>query len=300
MQIQRLINLVVYCAGMVLLIALMAWLTPSCKTLETIKSESSAIQNEVVEAFDELGAEIVASIAEKVKAEIKRTRERLPDKVRRELERGAEKHFGLKLRLMKPPTKRQIAKAKIYVEHMKSSPRYQEIVDAGQMHPDKAYYKPPKWIPSPGLEAEFFKHNPKAKGVRRELQLVHLAAWKMNQQYLVYAGLRECSKQQEYFKKGYSKINDCTKARHVMGQATDSMPYKDGKILWKDTQTILYLRGMEKMLFCTLKKQYGWKGLKIRHGVDWDGNNKNVATGFVDYPHSEVREGTMICPGGVL
>ena len=272
----------------------------SCRTLQTLKREGTAIQNEVVNAVDSLGAELVKEIAAKVKAEIKRTREKLPDKVRRELERGAEKHFGLKLRLVKPPTRHQVAKAQIYVKKMMGTGPYREILEAGKMEEGRAYYKPPRWEPPPELEEDFFKHNPRAKGVRRELQLVHIAAWKMNMQYLVYAGLRECSKQQEYFKKGYSKINDCSKARHVLGQATDSMPYRDGKILWKDTQTILYLRGMEKMLFCTLKKQYGWKGLKIRHGIDWQGDNQKVATGFVDYPHYEVREGAMICPEGVL
>lgn len=286
--------------GHLLIIVMVAvMLTVSCKTLDTIKEQTASVRTELEDAVDSLGAELVAEIAAKVKAEIRRTREKLPDKIKAEIYRGA-RRLGIKTRGF---TKQERQAASVYVAEMKKTPNFHAIANPPRAEDGKAYLKTPdgKWRPTEKEKEDYYRRNGRGKGVRYELELVLIALWKMNQDYLVYDGVRSCEKQKEYFKNGKSKINDCKIANHVRGWAADKVPLRGRQALWKDYQTMAYQNGLGKALFCTLKRQRPeWKGLRVRFGNDWDEDGKDIGKGFADPYHIEIRPGKDTCPNDVL
>ena len=285
----------------ILLVCFLTTLT-GCRTLDLIKEESASVKKEIEESLDKVGEELVAEYSAKIKRELSRGRARLSDRVRAEIERAAYK-IGLQKR--KPLTKAERREIRARVEVIKQLPKYKEITRGNipileplaEEESDifEANYSRPigyKWEPNKDLKEEFFKRNPKIKGVNEQLQLTSMAVWDMGFNYLVYYGLRTCNSQKRLFKEGKSKINDCKKAQHVQGNATDNVPIEKGKALWNAKVTLGTMAYTAELLFCALKSQRPeWGGYNFRWGGEWKRNRKPHGNSFQDLYHWEIRKG---------
>jgi hypothetical protein len=60
----------------------------------------------------------------------------------------------------------------------------------------------------------------------------------------------------------------------------DAAPYP---IDWNNTERFAYMQGLIKGIAMA-------KGIKIRSGIDWDGDGDITDHSFMDYPHFELDE----------
>ena len=96
----------------------------------------------------------------------------------------------------------------------------------------------------------------------------------------IIEGVRSTEKQQEYFKKGKSKIDGIKKkGQHQIGKAVDLAPYP---IDWNDRDRFYYMGGMLRGIGQML-------GYKLRFGGDWDGDGQTKDNSFDDLVHIEIR-----------
>ena len=96
----------------------------------------------------------------------------------------------------------------------------------------------------------------------------------------IIEGVRSEEKQQEYFKKGKSKIDGITKkGMHQLGKAIDLAPYP---IDWNDRDRFHYMGGMIR----GIAKQLN---VNVRWGGDWDSDGQTKDNSFDDLVHVEVR-----------
>ena len=95
----------------------------------------------------------------------------------------------------------------------------------------------------------------------------------------IIEGVRSTEKQQEYFKKGKSKIDGIKKkGQHQIGKAVDLAPYP---IDWNDRDRFYYMGGMLRGIAHEM-------GVKIRWGGDWDGDGEIKDNSFDDLVHVEL------------
>lgn len=96
----------------------------------------------------------------------------------------------------------------------------------------------------------------------------------------VICGYRGEAKQNEAFRKGYSKLK-FPKSKHnkVPAMAADVVPYP---LDWKDTNRMYYFGGYVKAKAEEL-------GIDIRWGGDWDSDTEVDDQSFIDLPHFELR-----------
>ena len=276
------------------------YLISSCKTLDTIKSETASIRSELETAVDELGAEIVAQVAEKVRREIRRTREKLPNKIRAEIERAALK-VGLRLNLRKPPSRLEKQKAAVYVAEVKKTAEYKKIIEGNTpiLPPLKEgvdevnFVKPVgyKWEPSAELREDFFDRNPKVRTARKELQYLLMAMWELNLDFVGYEAHRSCARQREMYEKKVSQIKTCTGDHNTdPSNAVDLVPIDGKKAEWENRQQYCHLGGVAKALYCSLARQHGWTA-GFRWGGDFDRDGRVAERGsFIDMPHFSISE----------
>ena len=96
----------------------------------------------------------------------------------------------------------------------------------------------------------------------------------------IIEGVRSEEKQQEYFKKGKSKIDGITKkGMHQLGKAIDLAPYP---IDWNDRDRFHYMGGMIR----GIAKQLN---VNVRWGGDWDSDGQTKDNSFDDLVHVEIR-----------
>ena len=96
----------------------------------------------------------------------------------------------------------------------------------------------------------------------------------------IIEGVRSEEKQQEYFKKGKSKIDGITKkGMHQLGKAIDLAPYP---IDWNDRDRFHYMGGMIR----GIAKQLN---INVRWGGDWDSDGQTKDNSFDDLVHVEIR-----------
>jgi len=97
----------------------------------------------------------------------------------------------------------------------------------------------------------------------------------------IIEGIRSEAKQNEYFKKGKSKIDGIIKkGQHQIGKAVDLAPYP---INWGDIDRIHYMGGMLIGIGHSL-------GYKLRWGGDWDRDGEVGDNSFDDLVHIEIRD----------
>jgi len=104
---------------------------------------------------------------------------------------------------------------------------------------------------------------------------------------IVTEGVRTLERQKELYAQGRTKpgkmITWTLKSKHIDGKAVDVCPYVNKTIPWNDTIAFVDL-GIE-MLDVAHKK-----GISIRWGYDWDGDESLMEAGESDGPHFELRE----------
>jgi|TARA_R100001480_G_scaffold65931_1_gene77717 peptidoglycan L-alanyl-D-glutamate endopeptidase CwlK len=97
----------------------------------------------------------------------------------------------------------------------------------------------------------------------------------------IIEGVRSTEKQQEYFKKGKSKIDGINKkGQHQLGKAVDLAPYP---IDWNDRDRMHYMGGMLIGIGHSM-------GYKLRWGGDWDRDGETKDNNFDDLVHIEIRD----------
>ncbi len=95
----------------------------------------------------------------------------------------------------------------------------------------------------------------------------------------VLGGYRSDEEQEEFFRKGYSKLRGGqSKHNHHPSLAIDVAPYP---IDWKNIERFIYFAGYVK----GMSRQMG---IKIRWGGDWDSDNFMKDQSFNDLPHFEL------------
>jgi peptidoglycan L-alanyl-D-glutamate endopeptidase CwlK len=99
--------------------------------------------------------------------------------------------------------------------------------------------------------------------------------------FTVICGHRGQQEQDEAFAKGFSKIKwPNGKHNKFPSEAVDVAPYSNG-IHWDDLEAFTYLAGIIKGISFTM-------GIKLRMGVDWDGDLLVKEHSFKDRPHIEL------------
>ena len=283
--------------AIVLLVCFITGLT-GCKTLEVVKEESYKIKSQITESVDQIGVDLTKEIARKVKKEINRKREELPDKIRAEIERTAAR-AGFNINLRKPLTEEEKYKAKIYVREAMNSQRALMIIkgnvpilEAQNYEDMNANYTRAlgyKWIPSKELEAKFFKRSPKAKTARRESQITWMAVYEIKD-VLITEAHRSCKRQADLFAKKLTKIKTCTGQHNTKpSNATDFVPMNGKKAMWNNREDFAKVIGLFEAFYCVLARQHGWTA-GFRSGSDWKRTGIVQKKGFVDLPHIEIRD----------
>lgn len=112
--------------------------------------------------------------------------------------------------------------------------------------------------------------------------------------FSVIEGERTLATQQEYFKKGLSKLDGIkSKSKHQSrpSMAVDILPYSKGTNAFSgnelDNRRFYFMMGLVRMIAIDLKN----KGLithGVRFGLDWDGDNVYDDQSFHDLPHFEL------------
>ncbi len=74
-----------------------------------------------------------------------------------------------------------------------------------------------------------------------------------------------------------------SKHNTIPSRAVDVMPWYPGGIRWTDTEGLYFFVGMVKGIATQMN-------IKIRIGIDWDGDNDMHDQDFVDGPHIELEE----------
>lgn len=111
--------------------------------------------------------------------------------------------------------------------------------------------------------------------------------------FTILEGTRSVEKQQEYYKKGLSKldgINRKSKHQSFPSMAIDIMPYGGNAFSGResDTRRFVFLAGIVKAVSERLYEE-GAITHKIRWGGDWDGDNLMSDQSFNDLPHFELK-----------
>lgn len=109
-------------------------------------------------------------------------------------------------------------------------------------------------------------------------QVVRAAIERMD--FTVLCGHRGEVEQNEAYERGFSKLK-FPKSNHnsVPSKAVDLAPYP---IDWKDLDRF-------KVLMLIVKSEAAERGIKLRFGWDWNGNEK-ADERFVDWPHVEIDD----------
>lgn len=286
-------------ALMAVLLLIVGYCAVSCRTLTALKQEAASVEKELADAIDTLGAEMVREVAFKAKREIARVREKLPEKIKAEIYRAAERYIGIKWNPLSEKEKAQVA---VYVAEMKKTEAFREIA-AGNVPVTKAGDDPSvvnrtqfKWEPAELLRRQFLEAHPKMKRARKELRWTMMALWEMNLSFLCYYSYRTCEKQKKYYSEGKSKINQCVEGdpanpgmhNHDPSNAVDCVPIKGTEAQWSDRQQMAFMAGGFRLLHCTLANQHGWT-TAFRWGGDWDRDKYVNSKGFRDPFHYELR-----------
>lgn len=101
----------------------------------------------------------------------------------------------------------------------------------------------------------------------------------------ILQGVRPKEEQDEYFRTGRSKVQWPNSKHNVLNpgdksRAVDVAPYP---IDWNDTRRFDYFAGFVKGIATS-------KGITLRWGGDWDGDNEQKDQTFNDLPHFEIKE----------
>ena len=272
----------------------------SCKTLETAKNKTVQTFTKIGEELDTLGSSLVLHYYSKVEKEIERARVTLEYKARKEIDSFS---WRIGLDKTKPKYSKEMKKEILHtVQAYKLLPSYQKIANPLVAGP----YKKHKWKPDEETLKTYWERNPKTKGIHKAMQMTFIAGWSVGLDFLMYYGLRTCKEQKRLCKTGKSKICDCSKAQHVVGNAGD-FTLMDGKEALFDnrTNTLVGLgnyAGVFVSLFCDLKKQRPeWKDLNIRWGGDWSSDFTPHNNSFRDLYHLEIRKGGKdVCKEGLF
>lgn len=107
--------------------------------------------------------------------------------------------------------------------------------------------------------------------------------------FTVINGLRSQRQEEIYIAQGLSKTNN---SKHLLqadgyGHANDVAPYPPA---WDDdSKVVLSQWEIDQIHFAGLVKGFALaKGIRIRTGVDWNGDNRKIGAGFKDYDHFEL------------
>lgn len=105
--------------------------------------------------------------------------------------------------------------------------------------------------------------------------------------FIVIEGHRGKEEQNEAFRNGNSKLQwPNGKHNSSPSKAVDIAPYfadVTGKIDWKDMAAFGRLMGF-------IQRIAHEQGVKVRFGIDWDGDFRTRDENFVDAPHLEIVE----------
>lgn len=98
----------------------------------------------------------------------------------------------------------------------------------------------------------------------------------------VLEGVRTVEQQEEYVRTGKSQT---MKSKHLpqedgLSHAVDLAPYP---IDWNNMNRFYYMQGLIKGIASQL-------GIKVRLGIDWDGDGETKDHSFVDGPHFELDD----------
>jgi len=96
----------------------------------------------------------------------------------------------------------------------------------------------------------------------------------------IIEGLRTPERQEELFRSGKSKT---MKSKHLVGDAVDFVPMKDGKPNW-NLNDCIYVSGIIRGIASQMEL-----GVRIRLGADWDSDNQTSDETFSDAVHVEIR-----------
>ena len=286
------------------LIAFILGAMVSCSTLEEeynfskeiIKAEGEALARGIGDTSRFVIASTVSHYGQKVRAELKRAKTNVTEKIREEVDNAA---YKIGIDKTKPLSKAEKAEAKKKIIEIITMPEFQKIANP------YLYEKPAEegkyqygsrgqWLPSQKLRDEFFKRNPKAKTARHELQILFMGLHELGFDFLAYEAYRSCERQLELYKKKATSIKTCTGTHNKNpSHAIDAVPLRAGKALWNDRVQYATMAGVAHQLYCSLASQHGWDagyrwGGKWRFRTDRDvGENDRR---FVDMPHHEVSE----------
>lgn len=99
--------------------------------------------------------------------------------------------------------------------------------------------------------------------------------------FSVICGHRSKEEQEDAYHSGMSKVRfPNSKHNKYPSMAVDVAPYP---IDWANTERFAFLQGV--ILGIAMQK-----GIKIRSGIDWDGDGDITDHSFMDYPHLEIIE----------
>jgi len=145
--------------------------------------------------------------------------------------------------------------------------------------------KPPagKPLTQPSLDA---RSEGRLKGVDSKLaNVVRKAKTLSTVPFTVVEGLRSAARQAELYAQGRTKpgkvVTWTMKSKHIEGRAVDLAPYENGKIDWNDLSKF-------DAIARAMKQAAQELGVPIRHGGNWDGDDKPREKGETDNPHFEL------------
>lgn len=111
------------------------------------------------------------------------------------------------------------------------------------------------------------------KGVHEDLVAVTLEAYNLairqGNDFIITEGIRTLERQQELFKKGFSKTMN---SRHLTGHAIDFAPLIGGELTWKTPAFV-------PIIACFMAASVQLK-IPVESGANW--------TSFKDYPHIQL------------
>ena len=124
------------------------------------------------------------------------------------------------------------------------------------------------------------------EGVHPDLvRVVKRAAELSTQDFTVVEGLRTRARQAELWAQGRTKpgkiVTWTMKSKHIEGRAVDLAPWVNGAIDWNDLRKF---DAIAKAMTAAAREL----GVAIRHGGNWDGDEKPREKGETDNPHFEL------------
>ena len=159
-------------------------------------------------------------------------------------------------------------------------------------------------------DSQFFKKNPRIKGVRPELVWAFERTWHVGYRLLIVEGPRSVEKQKLNVKKGASQTMDSLHLRRPLSWAADYVPIEKGtnRLMWadkkayktRDLNQYSSTSGAILMALLAGKEMFGWKG-NPQFGHDWNCRMTVYSkTSLRDWAHVAFRDDKKGCKKSLL